>query len=62
MGAVAKVEVRDGVEFHISTGKDPDFRDHEPQWSAPSLEYFKAWLRQCLHPDCDIDVYTEEKP
>lgn len=57
MGAVARRVYRDGVEVHESTGKlGPDGTPHEPSWS----EWFSegpVLMRQCRHPDCDLDDY-----
>jgi hypothetical protein len=61
MSAEAKVEMRGDVEVHVSNRGDPDFEEHEPQWGPATLEYFNAWLRQCLHPHCDVDTYTTER-
>lgn len=57
MGALMRREQVDNVEVHISTGKlKPAGQQHEPQWS----EWFSdgpAMMRQCRHPDCDLDDY-----
>ncbi len=54
MGAVARTR-SDGL--HESTGKlVPEGTTHEPQWSEWMPEG-PVVIRQCQHPDCDVDEY-----
>lgn len=49
---------------HVSTGHaggDIPGIVHTPDWGPWTREY-TGWMRSCLHPICDIDEYTNEKP
>lgn len=63
MGALMHRTEADGLEAHVSTGKlAPADEKHFPQWGDWSHEWGSVWMRQCLHPDCDLDDYTNTKP
>lgn len=58
MGAVARTRP-DG--FHESTGKlgIPQGITHEPMWGKWMHEWFGIEVRQCQHPDCDVEDYRK---
>ena len=59
MGAVMR---REQGEIHFSTGKlRPEGEPHLPEWSDWFSEH-TIWMRQCRHPDCDLDDYSEKRP
>jgi len=58
MGMVARREFLEGREFHVGTGKLP-VESHQPQWEEWTNEYPGLQLRQCKHPDCDLDDWRK---
>lgn len=55
MGAIARPG-RDGL--HESTGKlTPEGTTHVPEWSEWEAADMGLSVRQCRHPECDVDEY-----
>lgn len=55
MSAVARTRP-DGLHEATGHGEAPFGTTHEPQWGE-WMQDGPVQIRQCEHPDCDVDAY-----
>ena len=52
----------DGIHEATGHGGAPEGTPHEPVWGEWQHEWANLEMRQCRHPDCDVDDYRNIKP
>ncbi|MCD6056559.1 MAG: hypothetical protein K0R44_31 [Thermomicrobiales bacterium] len=62
MGATYEFASYDDPEtdLHVSRGKlDPAGTTHPPQWGKPYHQDMGFWVKDCLHPNCELFIKAE---